>query len=232
LHQIVVLTNIVQRNSSEETGRLSPADQEETGGIMQATNSAIQDRQETHAGIHQLLARRWSPKAFSPQPVETEKLAQLFEAARWAPSCYNAQPWNFIVATREDAEGYNRLLSTLADANRQWAVQAPVLILAVAKLDFNHAPKPNRHAFYDLGQAVANLTVQATALDLQIHQMGGFDPAAARELFAIPKGYEPVAVLALGYHEGPTADPSARTRKPLADFVFSGSWGRPSAVSL
>jgi nitroreductase len=158
------------------------------------------------------------------------KLAQLFEAARWAPSSYNAQPWAFIVATREDAEGYDRLLSTLVDVNRQWARQAPVLILAVAKLDFDHVARANRHAFYDLGQAVAHLTVQASALDLYIHQMGGFDPGAARELFAIPTGYEPVAVLALGYHEGPPADPSMRTRKPLSDFVFSGSWGRAATV--
>ena len=134
------------------------------------------------------------------------------------------------MATREDAEGYNRLLSTLVDVNRQWAQQAPVLILAVAKLDFDHIARPNRHAFYDVGQAVANLTFQATALDLHIHQMGGFDPRSARELFAIPAGYEPVAVLALGYQEGAPADPAARTRKPLTDFVFSGSWGRAAAV--
>jgi nitroreductase len=198
---------------------------------MQATNSAVHG-QETRTDIHGLLAKRWSPRTFSSRPVEPEKLTQLFEAARWAPSCYNAQPWSFIVATREDAEGYNRLLSTLMEANRQWATQAPVLILAVAKLDFDHVARPNRHAFYDLGQAVADLTVQATALGLSIHQMGGFDPAAARELFAVPKGYEPVSVLALGYQEGPPIDPAARTRKPLADFVFSGSWGRPASVSL
>jgi nitroreductase len=180
-------------------------------------------------GIHELLARRWSPEAFSSRPVEPAKLAQLFEAARWAPSSYNAQPWHFIVATREDAEGYNRLLSTLVDVNRQWAQQAPVLILAVAKLDYNHVARTNRHALYDLGQAVAHLTFQATALGLYIHQMGGFDPQAARELFAIPSGYEPVAVLALGYYEGKPADRAARTRKPLTDFVFSGSWGKAAA---
>jgi nitroreductase len=196
---------------------------------MQATNSATH-RQQASVGIHDLLARRWSPRAFSPRPVEPVKLAALFEAARWAPSSYNAQPWAFIVAAREDAEGYNRLLSTLVDVNRQWAQRAPVLILAVAKLDFNHVARPNRHALYDLGQAVANLTVQATALDLQIHQMGGFDPRSARELFAIPSGYEPVAVLALGYQEALPADPPARTRKPLTDFVFSGSWGRAATV--
>jgi nitroreductase len=198
---------------------------------MHATKSTTQ-REQASTGIHELLARRWSPRAFTSRPVEVAKLVQLFEAARWAPSSYNAQPWAFILATREDAEGYNRLLSTLVDVNRQWAQQAPVLILAVAKLDFDHVARPNRHTLYDLGQAVANLTVQATEFDLQIHQMGGFDPRAARELFAIPAGYEPVAVLALGYQEGPPADPSARTRKPLADFVFSGSWGRPAPVSL
>jgi len=198
---------------------------------MHATESATL-RQEAGAGIHELLARRSSPRTFSPRPVEPGKLTQLFEAARWAPSSYNAQPWAFIVATREDAEGYNRLLSTLVEVNRQWAQQAPVLILAVAKLDFNHVARPNRHALYDLGQAVANLTVQATAIDLHIHQMGGFDARSARELFAIPTGYEPVAVLALGYQDAPPADPTTRTRKPLADFVFSGSWGRPARASL
>ena len=182
------------------------------------------------AGIHELLARRWSPKEFSSRPVEPEKLALLFEAARWAPSSYNVQPWSFIVATREDAEGYTRLLSTLVEPNRQWAQRAPVLILTGAKLDYNHIARPNRHAFYDLGQAVANFTVQSTSLDLHIHQMGGFDPSAARELFAIPKGYEPVSVLALGYQDEPQAEPAARTRKPLTDFVFSGSWGRAAAV--
>jgi len=197
---------------------------------MHATKPPTQ-RQQASTGIHELLARRWSPRAFAPRPVEREKLTQLFEAARWAPSSYNAQPWAFIVATRrEDAEGYNRLLSTLVDVNRQWAQRAPVLILAVAKLDFDHAARPNRHALYDLGQAVGNLTVQATALDLHIHQMGGFDPRAARELFAIPAGYEPVTVLAVGYQEAPPADPAARTRKPLTDFVFSGSWGRAATV--
>jgi len=196
---------------------------------MHATKSATH-QQQTSTGLHELLARRSSPRAFSPGPVEPAKLAQLFEAARWAPSSYNAQPWAFIVATREDAEGYNRLLSTLVDVNRQWAAQAPVLILAVAKLDYNHVARPNRHALYDLGQAVANLTVQATALDLHIHQMGGFDPGSARELFAIPAGYEPVAVLALGYQEGSPEGHAARTRRPLSGFVFSGRWGRAATA--
>jgi nitroreductase len=198
---------------------------------MQAGN-ILESAATTKAVIHPLLARRWSPRTFSARHVEPGELVRLFEAARWAPSSFNAQPWAFILATREDAEGYNRLLSTLADVNRQWAQQAPVLILAVAKLEFDHVARPNRHAFYDLGQAVANLTVEATSRDLYIHQMGGFDVHLARELFAIPAGFEPVAVLALGYLEGPSAPPGGRTRKPLADFVFSGGWARPARLAL
>ena len=190
----------------------------------------IQSTAQAKPVIHELLANRWSPRSFSSRPVETEKLAQLFEAARWAPSSYNAQPWSFIVATREDAEGFTQLLSTLVEPNREWAKNAPVLILGVTKRDFNHAARANRHAMYDLGQAAANLTFQASVLGLQVHQMGGFDSAAARELFSIPEGYEPGAMLALGYPEGLGSVPDSRTRKPLTDFVFSGRWGTASQV--
>lgn len=196
---------------------------------MQAMNSAVL-KQESTVVIHDFLSQRWSPRAFASRPVEPEKLAQLFEAARWAPSSYNAQPWSFILATRKDAESYTRLLSTLVEPNREWAQRAPVLILGVAKLDFNHIARPNRHALYDLGQAVANLTFEATVLGLSIHQMGGFDPHLARELFAIPEGYEPVAVLALGYSAAPVDDRSARTRKPLTDFVFAGKWNTAAGL--
>jgi nitroreductase len=188
--------------------------------------------QETPAPIHELLARRWSPRTFSARPVEAAKLTRLFQAARWAPSSFNAQPWAFVLATQEDAVGHDRLLRTLAETNRLWAQEAPVLVLAVARLDFAHNGTPNRHALYDLGQAVANLTVEATSLGLHIHQMGGFDPRLARELFAIPAGFEPAAVLALGYPSGAAVPPVSRTRKPLADFVFTGSWGHPALLDL
>lgn len=194
------------------------------------TKVSDNEKSAAQEGIHELLAERWSPREFEARPVEPSKLVQLFEAARWAPSSYNAQPWSFIVATRENAEAYNRLLSTLMDANQKWAKQAPVLILAVTRLNYTHVDHPNRHAYYDLGQAVANLTVQATALGLRLHQMGGFDPQAARELFAIPAGHEAVSVLALGYQPGQPADLAARTRKPLAEFVFDGSWGRAAKI--
>ena len=98
--------------------------------------------------IHDLLQKRWSPRAFSAQPVESDKLRSLFEAARWAPSSFNEQPWSFIVATKDDQADYDRLLQCLLEGNRAWAKYAPVLMLSVAKLRFEEDGEPNRHAFH------------------------------------------------------------------------------------
>lgn len=119
-----------------------------------------------------------------------------------------------------------------------WAKNAAILILTVAKLKFDHNGETNRHALYDVGQAAANLTTQATDLGLGVHQMAGFSPEKARELFHIPEGYEAVSVLAVGYPGDPATLPdklregelAPRVRKPLSAFVFSGDWGRPSPI--
>src|SRR3989449_8478539 len=91
---------------------------------------------ETQYPIHDLLRKRWSPRAFSSRPVEPDKLRSLWEAARWAPSSYNEQPWSFIVATKEDEAEYARLLSCLVEGNIPWAQHAPVLMVSVARLSF------------------------------------------------------------------------------------------------
>ena len=86
--------------------------------------------------IHDLLRRRWSPRAFSERMVETEKLQSLFEAARWAPSSNNEQPWHFIVGTKDDPSAHDRLFQCLKEGNKKWAFRAPVLMLSVARLNF------------------------------------------------------------------------------------------------
>lgn len=155
-----------------------------------------------------------------------------------AASSFNEQPWSFIVTTRSEPEEFARLLKCLVEGNRLWARRAPVLLLAVAKLHFDLDDRPNRHAFHDVGQAVANLVIQATALGLSVHQMAGFDVAQAREEFSIPDSHEPVAVIAVGYRGDPDSLPdqlrerelAGRRRKALDTFVFSGSWGQPSLL--
>jgi nitroreductase len=185
--------------------------------------------------IHPLLANRWSPRAFAAREVDHETLTILFEAARWAPSCYNDQPWNFILAKRGDGDAYQNLLDCLVPQNQAWAATAPVLCLAVARLQFAHNDAPNRHAWYDLGLAVAQLITQASALGLLAHQMAGFDANIARQRLDVPTGFDPVTVFALGY-EGDAGrlppgvtekDRTQRARRRLDEFVFSGRWGMP-----
>jgi nitroreductase len=189
---------------------------------------------ETAYPIHELLRARWSPRAFAARPIEREVICSLLEAARWAPSSFNEQPWRFLVARKEDSETLKKLAGCLSEGNRPWAERAPLLILTVAKTYFRDDPaKANRHAFHDVGLATQNLVIQATALGLYVHQMAGFDRAGARELFDIPEGYEPVAVLAVGYLDDPDTLPenlrerelAPRARKPLREIAFAERFG-------
>ncbi len=183
--------------------------------------------------VHELIRERWSPRAFADKPVPQDVLRSIFEAARWAPSSYNEQPWAYIVATKDDKENFEKMLSVLVDFNAQWAKSAPVLALAVAKLAFANNNAPNRNAQYDTGAATALLSVEATARGLAVHQMAGFDAEKARQAFGIPKGWEPIAALAIGYAGDPASLPAPlkdremtpRTRKPIGEFVMVGQWG-------
>jgi nitroreductase len=186
--------------------------------------------------IHDLIRARWSPRAFSDQPVSDDTLRSLFEAARWAPSSNNEQPWAFLVSRKGDGANHEKMLGTLVEFNQTWAKHAPVLVIAVSELAFAKNGTPNRNAFYDTGAATALLSIQATAQGLFVHQMAGFDPQKAKEAFQIPSGWEPIAAFTIG-HPGESASLSEtlqerehapRARKLLADFVMSGNWGQPA----
>ncbi len=195
---------------------------------------------ETRAPIDELLARRWSPYVFSERSVAPEILLSLLEAARWAPSSFNEQPWAFLVATKENPAEFERLLSCLVPANQEWARQAPVLMLSVAKLNFDRGGKSNRHAFHDVGLAAMSLVVEAMAHGLYVHQMAGILPERARELYSIPEGWDAVAGIAIGYVGDSSAvseklrqrDAAPRSRKPLEQMVFSGRWGQPTRLAV
>jgi nitroreductase len=188
--------------------------------------------------IHELLKHRWSPRGFADRPVEPEKLQSLFEAARWTASSFNGQPWNFVIATREQPEDFARVLSCFVETNSVWAKSAPVIGISVAKLHFDHNGSSNRHAYHDTGQATATLAIQAVALGLQIHQLAGIHVDKAREVLSIPEGYEPVAGLAIGYPGNSHSLPEKlrereladRQRKPVESFVYAGHWGKKSSI--
>jgi len=87
--------------------------------------------------VHDLIRGRWSPRAFSNRTVERDNLLILLEVSRWAALCFNEQPWSFIVATKNEPAEYDRLLSCLVEFNQSWAQSAQVLMLSVAKLNFD-----------------------------------------------------------------------------------------------
>lgn len=192
----------------------------------------------TDYSIHELLQKRWSPLAFSEQPVEADKICSLLEAARWSASSYNEQPWRYIVANKDNQDEFDRLLACLVEANQEWAKKAPVLMISVAKLQFSKNEKDNKHAWHDVGAASTSLAIQAAALGLYVHQMAGFDPQKARETYGIPEGYEAVAAIAIGYLGDPHTlseklqerEFAPRQRQPLSEFVFSGKWGDRSSI--
>ena len=189
---------------------------------------------DTQHDIHELLQSRWSPRAFSTRPVEADKLLSLFEAARWSPSGGNTQPWGFVVVTRENTETHRKLVETMSGRNATWAAHAPVLVLAVVR-----PPRPGtaigRFTYYDVGQAVAHLSIQATAMGLHVHQMGGFDGDKARLVAGVPDGHETMTLIAIGYYGSAEQlnddlranELAARTRRPLSETVFGERWGEP-----
>lgn len=193
---------------------------------------------DTKYPLHLLIAQRWSPRAFSEKAIEKESLFRLFEAARWAPSCFNEQPWHFIIATKDNAGEFEKLLSCLMEGNITWAKNAPLLMISVAKRHFDHNGKENRHAFHDIGLAVENMAIQGMDLGIYVHQMAGFYADKVKSTFKIPEGFEPVTVIAMGYPGNPQTLPEElrakelekRTRKPLGDFVFTGYWNQPSPL--
>ncbi len=179
-----------------------------------------------------LVEARYSPRAFAPTALPDGYAALLLEAARRAPSGGNAQPWRFVYAEKtRHPEVFDKLAETLTGNNRIWAPTAPMLVAAFAQ-DLNAEGKPIGSARYDCGAALAWLTVQAQELGLYVHQMGGFDRQNLVEAFAVPQGFVPVTISAVGYLGHPDSLPEdlrerelSRTgRKPLAEIAFTGSF--------
>lgn len=191
----------------------------------------------TSVPIHDLMARRWSPRAFdAARPVPREKLVTIMEAGRWAPSCNGDEPWRYLVWDRaRDSAGWQKAFDCLSDSNKKWVKNVPLLMLSCAGSQFAATGKPNRWTQHDTGAASVSMALQAVALGLIIHQMGGFDAEKARAAFNIPPEYTPMAMIAVGYQAEPdilddetkAKEMRPRARKPLTERFFEGGWEKP-----
>jgi nitroreductase len=180
------------------------------------------------------IAARWSPRSYLDTPVTDAQLHAVLEAGRWAASAYNEQPWQYLVTRKNvEPEAYAKLAACLVPFNQGWIGQVPVLMLACARLNSAGNGKPNAWAHYDAGQASGSMAIQAAALGLQLHQMAGFDAAAARAAFNIPEDVAPIAAMVLGTPGPASALPeqlaqretAPRVRKPAKELFFFGQWG-------
>ena len=105
------------------------------------------------------------------------------------------------------------MLATLTPRNQSWAAAAPVLVLMAVRTTFEQTGTPNTLAWYDAGQAVATMSLQATAQGLGLRQMEGFDRARARDgARGARRSFDLPAVIAIGYAGDPETLPHEHHR--------------------
>jgi nitroreductase len=194
----------------------------------------IQKPADTAQPIEKVMAERWSGRAYDPTVMVTaEEITALCEAARWAPSCFGDEPWRYLVCDKNsDLDAWEKLLSALVPGNQEWAKNAPVLIVTASVPNFSQNDKPNRWSGYDTGAASISLCLQATAMGLMSHQMGGFDDKMLRESFNIPADIHIWSVIAIGHQaaldnlseEQLERELSPRKRRPVEQAFFMNKW--------
>ena len=202
---------------------------------MSIAQVATEKIAETSVQLNDLIARRWSTRAFDPtKNIDTSTLLSILEAGRWAASSSNLQPWRFIVASKDKPAEFQKLLSVIKEGNQAWAQHAGVLMIGVVN-KYRRPEVINRHASHDLGLAMAQMVLQALDHDIYARMIGSFYPDKAREVYNIPDQYEPFTAIAfryktldLGYlnEEHRAKEIAPRQRQPLSELVYSGSWAQ------
>lgn len=167
--------------------------------------------------VHPLLAERWSPAAFDPAfDVDLDQVASLLEAARWAPSAGNSQPWSFLACRRGDAV-HADVVGSLARSSATWAPNASLLVVNLCHRWVDGTEWDySEFADYDLGQAVAHMTIQGVALGLASRQFRAFDLEALTRVLDVPPHWVIRTVTAFGRAAShPTTSASQRTREDV-----------------
>jgi nitroreductase len=191
------------------------------------TEDIITKIAKTGHPVNELIAKRWSARAFSTKPVERSKLLSILEAARWAPSSKNEQPWRYIIFSIDNPVKLMEAQSVLLESN-SYAKRAPILICAIARKNYSEGEKYNRLHFHDLGAANENMFLEAFNQGLIMHEMGGFDVQKAVEVFKIPEDYEIGIMIAIGYQDKHSVLPerfrekaySPRVRRKLSEIAY------------
>ncbi len=184
---------------------------------------------QTTAELHPIILERWSTRAFDTEyEISNKELLTILEAARWAASSNNLQPWRFAIATRGD-ELFEKFTQALAGFNQNWAPNASALI-AVLHEKNNDKGEIRASAPFDTGLAVGQLVLQAQAIGLHTHQIGGFNKDELLAALGNPENLQPVVLIAVGKYSNDSELPEEllkresanRTRKELSEIVIAG----------
>lgn len=170
-----------------------------------------------------LTRRRYSVRAYRPDPVPDVALAAVLEAGRLAPTAANRQPFRVIVVHTAGREAELRRIY-----DRDWFVQAPIIlcVCAVRREAWSRTMYDGRsHADVDAAIVMDHMILAAADLGLGTCWIAAFDPAAAREVLGIPEEGEPMLFTPLGHAaDDPETSLRHRQRRPLDELVRYERW--------
>ncbi|HYI15334.1 MAG TPA: nitroreductase family protein, partial [Thermomicrobiales bacterium] len=146
--------------------------------------------------LHELLSARWSSRRFASTSLPDRAIEALIDAARWAPSYGNRQPSRYVVV--RDPNVLAGVHAALQRGNA-YAKAAPVLIALCGDPDDGQVVDGKQYYLMDAGLALENLLLQAVALGLHAHPMGGFDEAMVRDVLEIPAHVRVLVLVAVGW---------------------------------
>jgi nitroreductase len=181
--------------------------------------------------IAPLLRNRFSPLRFDPgHELSVPQVEALLEAARWAPSAGNSQPWAFHLRRRGE-DGHATLVEHLAASSRRWAPDAGALVVNLARREVDESGLPySEFADYDLGQAVAHMTLQAHSTGLACRQFRAFDLEGLQQALGVQAGWHILTMTAIGVvpMDGAPVLPT-RERRSIGDLGTAGVTGPEAA---
>lgn len=178
-------------------------------------------------GLHPALAARFSPARFREDvTLSAAHVRTLLEAARRAPSAGNSQPWRFVIGLRGGSV-HDRIISHLARSSSAWAPAASAIVVNIAQVGIEDSPdwEYSEFALYDVGQAVAHMSIQGLSMGLDSHQFRAFDREAVTLEFGVPAHFLVVSMTAFGIADhaaGEIASPgTSRERRDVDDLVWA-----------
>lgn len=196
------------------------------------------------------IKNRRSIRKFEKRPVMDEDLEKIIEAARLAPSGTNRQPWRFVLLKDDEARekisgsvvqpfvieapalfvcclDRRAYVRSLVEKRMKELVQAEVISEEAAGYIYQRKMPEQvedvvipASAYLDLGIAVENMTLMATALGLGSCWVRLFNPQQVHDALGLSAEVEPVVLLPVGY---PAQSPQPRPRLGRDDIIIKTS---------